>query len=1003
MADSRINIRSEDGSRRYSIDEKDLDYWQGQGFRPELETESVAREVAEDQGALGSVMAFWDRAASALSAGLSDVEQARTMPTGYQQFRKEIQTVNPDAAAAGAIAGELLNFGLSPVGGAARQLGEAAEQKTLNTFARGLSSQLPGPIGVANKFGRGLIEASKRAGAEAIQQAVETTAYVTPRALIDGVTQGPGEAAELLYSAGGMGLIAGGAFGAAREGFQAVSSIARGDWANRLRAQTKELTQAAQASNPDVARVKTDLLGMEALEPNQRAVVSEYFDAATKQSLNNEAALEKVRLALKEEGLAPIPGISAFPEDRVEASNLLNRNSFAAKRYRGQVNDLYDALSDRYQSLLGEPSEVAPSKVSRGILIRDELGKRMEQIRSPIEDLYKQIGVVEDALPVSQRQIQALTRRISALPDEFADVYGDVASSLNPVVNQITKDLQRSISEIEKLGGAASEAAVPLSRFSQIEKQLKKKIFDPNLTPAAREAGTRVLNSFESLRETALENALKQMRTPQAAEVLAQLPQAKQTANAQWAAYKGDMEAVGQALGLPKWALKDKIRFQDALESLPDEKFIDAFVARGDVTKLENLKRISPESFNQVKSYWNEFLAHKSYSPLSELGPALDPKRARRLINQTLGEDKLGILFDPDEVARIRRWGQITDALPVNYNRSGSGLAINGFLEKILSVNHWKSVIQDELIYHSLATNSQLKVAALVQKAAQEREIALQGLEASLVEKPRSRVKKASYEAIVATGSALEKALVGEASSAPYVTAVTINQARPTDSSRLERALQVAKSFDPESEIALQGGGLADSTRAVFQNLGMNEESVHAVNLALNARTYLYSQMKRSGGNPMWGNLQPQPSELEIAAFERRVEAAIAPLSVIDHIKDGTAAPEHIETIQKLYPNLYESMLTRVLGIFSDAELSKSVSFQKRSEIARLFGLPLTPFSDPSMILSAQQAYAPSQQSPVSSGGGSNPSNKPPRFENLSKITQQGLSETSQHQLRRQK
>lgn len=76
---------------------------------------------------------------------------------------------------------------------------------------------------------------------------------------------------------------------------------------------------------------------------------------------------------------------------------------------------------------------------------------------------------------------------------------------------------------------------------------------------------------------------------------------------------------------------------------------------------------------------------------------------------------------------------------------------------------------------------------------------------------------------------------------------------------------------------------------------------------------------------PHTGPLQPEyvPSETEIAKFDRYLTAVERPLTVLNELKNGTLTSETVETLQTVYPQLYQQMQSTLLSKLTDAMAKK--------------------------------------------------------------------------------
>lgn len=89
---------------------------------------------------------------------------------------------------------------------------------------------------------------------------------------------------------------------------------------------------------------------------------------------------------------------------------------------------------------------------------------------------------------------------------------------------------------------------------------------------------------------------------------------------------------------------------------------------------------------------------------------------------------------------------------------------------------------------------------------------------------------------------------------------------------------------------------------------------------------------------PVGGPKPYTPSSLELAKFERYLQAVDSPLSVLDDLESGTVTREHVEALQKVYPALYTEIRSKVSEIMSDKS-EDSLTYPKRVQLSLLFGL----------------------------------------------------------------
>lgn len=72
-----------------------------------------------------------------------------------------------------------------------------------------------------------------------------------------------------------------------------------------------------------------------------------------------------------------------------------------------------------------------------------------------------------------------------------------------------------------------------------------------------------------------------------------------------------------------------------------------------------------------------------------------------------------------------------------------------------------------------------------------------------------------------------------------------------------------------------------------------------------------------------------KPSDLERAAFNRRIKAAFDPYSVIEDLQDGILSREAVETVGVLYPEIYQEIQTQVMDALVEDDNQKFSYSQK--------------------------------------------------------------------------
>jgi len=117
------------------------------------------------------------------------------------------------------------------------------------------------------------------------------------------------------------------------------------------------------------------------------------------------------------------------------------------------------------------------------------------------------------------------------------------------------------------------------------------------------------------------------------------------------------------------------------------------------------------------------------------------------------------------------------------------------------------------------------------------------------------------------------------------------------------------------------------------------------------------------------------PSDIELSKFERYVEAASNPLAVLDQMTSGYVTVEAAEAVKACYPKLFAD----IQGRFAQraVELRKSMSYQQRVALSRVFGVALDPTAEPAFTAWMQSQFSQAADKPTPHGGGGGKSKLP--------------------------
>ena len=239
-------------------------------------------------------------------------------------------------------------------------------------------------------------------------------------------------------------------------------------------------------------------------------------------------------------------------------------------------------------------------------------------------------------------------------------------------------------------------------------------------------------------------------------------------------------------------------------------------------------------------------------------------------------------------------------------------------------------------------------------------------------------IQKASDAVTKRIDSALERVISGKGPQgravAPAAIQLLINTPflpEAKGAKKVANRKEAAKQRSRElSQLMADPNRVADRITAATS--GLNEAApnitTQAVITATKALQYLHAKAPK---NPQsTSTLQPlldnwEPSDQEVASFERRLKAAFDPLSVIDDLADGKMSAEGAETMRDLYPQLHRETLERLTERLSESK--DKLPYETRINLSILLGVPVDDTMNPDFIRRSQEGWA---QKPTEGQGG---------------------------------
>jgi len=109
------------------------------------------------------------------------------------------------------------------------------------------------------------------------------------------------------------------------------------------------------------------------------------------------------------------------------------------------------------------------------------------------------------------------------------------------------------------------------------------------------------------------------------------------------------------------------------------------------------------------------------------------------------------------------------------------------------------------------------------------------------------------------------------------------------------------------------------------------------------------------------------PSDVEIAKYNRALEIAAQPLSILSRVKNGSITPDDIRTMSAIYPSLYKGLRERIMSQLTESRLE--LPYATKLGLSMFLGMPLESSMMPNNIVTNQAIHMPPMPEQKPRGG----------------------------------
>jgi hypothetical protein len=373
----------------------------------------------------------------------------------------------------------------------------------------------------------------------------------------------------------------------------------------------------------------------------------------------------------------------------------------------------------------------------------------------------------------------------------------------------------------------------------------------------------------------------------------------------------------------------------EALDKVPDEKFVDKIFDPKNAEGLQNIKENMRPVFDALvkqkkTQMYQEALINKKFNPL-------------KLIQDVSNEKKLSsgvkdLLFSPEQLQKMETAKKWITNLPDKVGPSGTPEGLE-YME--MAKNPIKS-----LIGHGINEAGSSVSKRLIESLTNPEEAAQLK---TLINLDKAQTK---------TTNKIERS----------VKDILTPFAKPIAAKAISKISSVEDYKEKTKRIAEAANNYAlmeDRTSAATQSLfehAPKTASAMQVSMA-KAMQFLNSKIPQAT-QPSLFSEAPEPSEAEISQFKRYYDIVENPLLALEQVKARAVVPETIEALNAVCPQLYQHMKQTIVDHISELKDKGSIPYQTKLSVSKFMGAPLDASMTLPSVMANQQAYAQAGQPP---------------------------------------
>lgn len=847
------------------------------GYRiPAPQEEHALKLKSENSGGLANTLkAGAYGAARGLTFGASDQIATKGFGQDPEQL-KALEEGNPEASTIGNVAGAVLPLiaseGLSAGAGAVKggaALAEGAGTLGAEALASGATKGALGaaaeyaPTTLASNAAHAVTEAATPFAQKAVGLAINPeTSPIAHKILSSGLASGMGSAVE--GAAYGLGQsISEDALGDPDAmGEHLMSNIGYGALLGGAGGALFGGGEAAFSRAKNKVPSVGEMLDKEAPKTFEDAVNDGHFSQEEKEGVlagikKQKENAPQIKKAAEDLGVDSfIPQISGSDGVLHTHEILTNSPSVFGEMERQKIQNAIETVAGKVKDTIAP--ETAPQSLAQmGESLKDSLGERFKAEYKPTKDLYDYLGENSKGVPITSKSTAAIKRNILKIIDDESLISGTAAHGF----------IQNVANSLEQVTDLATLRNFRTNLYKQAPME-------------AKWVAGIIKEKLDNLETNAVKRLATTMKTSVAKEKILGLLDAADQAKSGYKKLYERMNEFGDVLGKKIHGPQDFLNY--LADGNTSERFAEKLFQKKNSAFTTFFKENFPKEWETISGYQKNKILQANMKD-----GALNINATLKAVNK-LEPEMRAALFNKAELKTLDNAKTYMDAFPKKWNGSNTAHAAG-----------WMHSLQNP-VSAAITTARDYAIKTGFEK------LGLSSAQMASVE-TLSKVERATNSTTSAISSGA-KSLFGAASKAlPATSVLTLGSNNNSDKSGTYAHIE-SKLNEVNQNPTKAMDNMENATQWIYHAA---PKTSGGLQMAMGrAHGFLGSKLPTIQKSPLTGKLNPSPAE--ISKFNRYFETVKDPTHVFQKMKTGMLMPEHMETLQTVYPKMLEQMQAAV-------------------------------------------------------------------------------------------